>query len=274
MFPLLSFVNHSCVPNVRVVDVVPCDELEASSSKLLVALRDLAPGEEVTFSYSYVKWDVEAPASVRMEFLRDTHGFTCACPACPNTAMAVLGSPPTSVVTSLFLELQDFVHRHFYMSPTESRQSEQILFTEGARNGKVDAYWSNADAILTIKLGYITRGRNSPKNVLTDVVERLLEDDLLTTIGLNGVVLKGVPNRAVAIKLSARGGWKLLHSGLDLSWLKKDAGGRQLVHCVFCGKHVGRHGNNPAPLAKGSCCDACNMSVVVQHRVMLAMGGR
>ncbi len=259
MFPVLSFANHSCVPNTRVMD------MGYESAKLLVALRDLAPGEEVTFSYSYVKWDVEAPASVRMEFLRATHGFTCACPACPTTAMAVMGIPPKRVVTSVFLELQDFVHRHFYMTPTESRQSEQIMFTVGARNGKVDVYWSNEDAILTIE--------GAPDSVLTDTVGRLLEDELLTTIGLKGVVLKGLPNRDVANKLSTRGGWKMLHNGLDLSWLKTDSSGRQLVHCVFCGKHVGRHGNNPAPLATGSCCDACNMSVVVQHRLMLAMMG-
>lgn len=54
---LWRFLNHSCSPNCRV------------DGRLLVALRDLAAGEELTFDYNATEWSLATP-------------FPCACGAC------------------------------------------------------------------------------------------------------------------------------------------------------------------------------------------------
>ena len=32
--------------------------------------------------------------------------------------------------------------------------------------------------------------------------------------------------------------------------------------CVLCGEEIEGHGHDPQPLAKGTCCDACNARVI------------
>jgi len=51
------FLNHSCAPNCRV------------AGRVLVALRDLVAGEELTFDYNATEWSMAEP-------------FACACGAC------------------------------------------------------------------------------------------------------------------------------------------------------------------------------------------------
>ena len=46
-----QFMNHGCEPNVR-IDV---DKL------LMIAIRDIAPGEELTFNYNTTEWDMASP---------------------------------------------------------------------------------------------------------------------------------------------------------------------------------------------------------------------
>lgn len=35
--------------------------------------------------------------------------------------------------------------------------------------------------------------------------------------------------------------------------------------CVLCKKEFHGYGNNAEPLAKGECCDACNLKVVMKR---------
>ena len=37
--------------------------------------------------------------------------------------------------------------------------------------------------------------------------------------------------------------------------------------CVICGKKYKGYGNNADPVAKGYCCDDCNIDVVVPERL-------
>ena len=56
------FLNHSCAPTCRV------------EGRRLVALRDLAAGEELTFDYNATEWSVAEP-------------FTCLCGACGGSVV-------------------------------------------------------------------------------------------------------------------------------------------------------------------------------------------
>lgn len=43
-------------------------------------------------------------------------------------------------------------------------------------------------------------------------------------------------------------------------------------YCCFCGKPIGKYGNNPYPAntdPDAECCDACNLSVVIPARLQL-----
>ncbi len=88
------------------------------------------------------------------------------------------------------------------------------------------------------------------------------------------MLLSGLRVGGVLVGKLSRGGWKVLHNGRQVVWLKQNADGRQLEHCTFCGQPSGRYGNNAAPLAAGSCCDSCNTTVVLAHRMELARRGR
>jgi hypothetical protein len=56
------FLNHSCAPTCRV------------EGRRLVALRDLAAGEELTFDYNATEWSMAEP-------------FACACGACGGSVV-------------------------------------------------------------------------------------------------------------------------------------------------------------------------------------------
>jgi hypothetical protein len=59
---------------------------------------------------------------------------------------------------------------------------------------------------------------------------------------------------------------------LDQSPDRRDvAAGGAVMTCVICGRPYEGHGHNARPVAEGRCCDACNASVVVPHRI--AAGG-
>ncbi|MFA6015305.1 MAG: SET domain-containing protein-lysine N-methyltransferase [Gallionellaceae bacterium] len=53
-----AMINHSCAPNLRV-------DCEAS---VMIAIRDIAPGETLSFNYLSTEWDMATP-------------FSCACQA-------------------------------------------------------------------------------------------------------------------------------------------------------------------------------------------------
>lgn len=70
---LWRFLNHGCLPTAR-VDVV---------AGAVVAARDLAPGEEITFDYHTTEWSLAAP-------------FACSCPQarCYGTVRGFSHLPP------------------------------------------------------------------------------------------------------------------------------------------------------------------------------------
>ena len=39
------------------------------------------------------------------------------------------------------------------------------------------------------------------------------------------------------------------------------------MKCVICGKKISGHGNNAEPVAQGTCCDDCNLKIVVPERI-------
>jgi hypothetical protein len=67
----VGYTNHSCAPNAEVVP--DCDGLVH-----LQALRAIAPGEELRFSYV----DRGAPWAQRQSVLLQHYGFECRCSRC------------------------------------------------------------------------------------------------------------------------------------------------------------------------------------------------
>jgi hypothetical protein len=51
----LQFINHSCDPNIYF----------DTSGKQLMALRDIAPGDELVFFYPSTEWDMSDPFQCR-----------------------------------------------------------------------------------------------------------------------------------------------------------------------------------------------------------------
>jgi hypothetical protein len=75
---VLHLLNHSCCPNV-VFDSVPADlHAAAGAAFALVALRDIARGDELCHCYASSS---DGPQARRRELL-DHHGFECRCDRC------------------------------------------------------------------------------------------------------------------------------------------------------------------------------------------------
>ena len=71
LFAIICTMNHSCAPNVQV------QYDRGDSAGTLVALRDIADGEELFINYV----DVEKDVDIRAQDLRH-YGFTCGCDKC------------------------------------------------------------------------------------------------------------------------------------------------------------------------------------------------
>jgi hypothetical protein len=71
VFPLVSSLNHSCDPNCEVAYI---DDAKV----LVVLLRDVAPGEELTITYV----DADFATERRREELKEVYGFDCKCAKC------------------------------------------------------------------------------------------------------------------------------------------------------------------------------------------------
>ncbi|KPA76767.1 hypothetical protein ABB37_07590 [Leptomonas pyrrhocoris] len=86
LFCLLRFVNHACTPNAVVVyDAAPTNSCALTGT--LVALRDIAAGEEVTISY------LAATTALTVSPAELTHvlGFACCCALCTQKAALLHG---------------------------------------------------------------------------------------------------------------------------------------------------------------------------------------
>lgn len=46
------------------------------------------------------------------------------------------------------------------------------------------------------------------------------------------------------------------------------------MKCVICGRKFSGYGNNADPVAKGECCDDCNVNVVVPARIRMIYADR
>lgn len=66
----LPYANHSCDPSCRIIE-------GRDGEKALVTLRDVAAGEDATFSYIGL-----APRQGAQQLLRQGWGFDCTCAAC------------------------------------------------------------------------------------------------------------------------------------------------------------------------------------------------
>jgi SET domain len=75
LFVTMSRVNHDCIGNCM------HHFREDQGLKLLVASREIAAGEEITFTY------LHGPRSVRRAMLRAKFEFDCTCEACSNAAL-------------------------------------------------------------------------------------------------------------------------------------------------------------------------------------------
>ncbi|KAL3509663.1 hypothetical protein ACH5RR_029064 [Cinchona calisaya] len=72
-FPLQSCMNHSCNPNAKAFK----REQDKDGQAILIALRSVRQGEEITISYI----DEDLPFEERQLLLAD-YGFRCRCPKC------------------------------------------------------------------------------------------------------------------------------------------------------------------------------------------------
>ncbi|KAK9705029.1 hypothetical protein RND81_07G027900 [Saponaria officinalis] len=72
-FPLQSCMNHSCRPNAKAFK----REEDKDGQAIIVAMRNIQRGEEVTISYI----DEDLPYGERQKSLAD-YGFRCKCPKC------------------------------------------------------------------------------------------------------------------------------------------------------------------------------------------------
>jgi hypothetical protein len=68
--PVASFFNHSCLPN--------CAKSHRGAAVRVVALRDIADGEEVSISYAFLT----DSAAKRRQTLRYSFLFDCMCERC------------------------------------------------------------------------------------------------------------------------------------------------------------------------------------------------
>ena len=68
------FINHSCEPN--------CDAVIDEKRIYIDAIRDIEPGEELTYDYAYVLDERHTPAAKRR------YPCTCGAPRCRGTILA------------------------------------------------------------------------------------------------------------------------------------------------------------------------------------------
>jgi len=85
-FPLLGLINHSCSPNSAITQCGFAGALRDASSPpayALAARRDIAQGDEVTYSYVPRAW----PLARRRAALEASYGFVCDCARCPPSGV-------------------------------------------------------------------------------------------------------------------------------------------------------------------------------------------
>ncbi|KAI8819003.1 uncharacterized protein EV422DRAFT_536298 [Fimicolochytrium jonesii] len=88
IYPTLSLINHSCVPNTALIF--------SGSTATLRSIREIRPGEEICQSYT----EVADPESVRRRGLREAYFFECCCEGCVGEGVKT-ADPRTSYICPL-----------------------------------------------------------------------------------------------------------------------------------------------------------------------------
>ncbi|KAF7350303.1 Histone-lysine N-methyltransferase ASHR1 [Mycena venus] len=108
--PPVALINHSCDPNAVVV--FPRSRPNAQEPLMqVVALRDIAPDEEILTAYI----DTTLPKAMRQASLRETYLFSCTCTLCasapdvvdPRESVSCPKSPihpPTSIILTMMFQ--------------------------------------------------------------------------------------------------------------------------------------------------------------------------
>lgn len=71
---MARWINHSCEPN--------CDAVVEDQRVYIEAVRDIAPGEELTYDYNYILEERHTPAAKRR------YPCICGAPGCRGTILA------------------------------------------------------------------------------------------------------------------------------------------------------------------------------------------
>lgn len=82
LYPLLSYANHSCAPNARVI------HLDSAHARL-VAARRIEEDEEVSITYVNPELSYEE----RQKHLRQQYGFECQCSKCVEESVNAKVTP-------------------------------------------------------------------------------------------------------------------------------------------------------------------------------------
>lgn len=83
------YFNHSCVPNAAVAAHAKGDPWSPGATLHVVALCDIAAGEEITIAYTDAAYLENTPDhAARRQLLRESFGFDCLCEACSGGGAA------------------------------------------------------------------------------------------------------------------------------------------------------------------------------------------
>jgi SET domain-containing protein len=78
MYDNLSFVNHSCDPNSKPVEI-------ENHVKNLISTREILEGEEICIPYTV--FSQKLPADIRKQIISAYHGFSCKCVKCETNTI-------------------------------------------------------------------------------------------------------------------------------------------------------------------------------------------
>ncbi|KAH8660018.1 hypothetical protein BX600DRAFT_438244 [Xylariales sp. PMI_506] len=108
VFPTVARLNHACVPSAQGNFNAPLESFTVH------ALRDIAPGEEITISYLH---DELALGAARQARLRQGYGFECACDICAGPGRAASNSRRS--------QFQEQLARYHAEEQDQQQQQEQ-----------------------------------------------------------------------------------------------------------------------------------------------------
>ncbi|GAA5819998.1 hypothetical protein JCM3770_006820 [Rhodotorula araucariae] len=140
LFLLLSRLNSSCRPTLSRPSWDP-----STASTRLYAMRDIAAGEELTWTYLNVTYEFEA-VEARRDEMRRVFDFECACPACgPGMSDEVRRASERRL-----LQLRRLKERMTGTPPPvteEDREGRRALLGQMAALSRDEELWETADQL-------------------------------------------------------------------------------------------------------------------------------